>query len=106
MGGLELALRGFLMNPLGLSPLLVKEIFTIIRRLRDEGMTILLVEQNASVALDVADRGYIMEVGRVVMEDSAAALRDNPTIREFYLGIAQDGAAVPTGNRRNRKKQW
>ena len=91
---------------LGLSPLLVKEIFTIIRRLRDEGMTILLVEQNASVALDVADHGYIMEVGRVVMEDSAAALRDNPTIREFYLGIAQDGAAVPTGNRRNRKKQW
>jgi branched-chain amino acid transport system ATP-binding protein len=91
---------------LGLSPLLVKEIFTIIRRLRDEGMTILLVEQNASVALDVADRGYIMEVGRVVMEDSAAALRENPTIREFYLGIAQDGAAAPTGNRRNRKKQW
>ena len=91
---------------LGLSPLLVKEIFAIIRRLRDEGMTILLVEQNASVALDVADYGYVMEVGRVVMEDSAQALRDNPTIREFYLGVAQDGTATPGASHRNRKKQW
>ena len=91
---------------MGLSPLLVKEIFTIIRRLRDDGMTILLVEQNASVALDVADHGYIMEVGRVVLEDSAQALRNNPTIREFYLGIAQDGALACTGNRRTRKKHW
>ncbi len=91
---------------LGLSPLLVKEIFTIIRRLRDEGMTILLVEQNASVALDVADYGYVMEVGRVVMEDSAQALRDNPTIREFYLGVSHDGKATPSAGQRNRKKQW
>ena len=91
---------------LGLSPILVKEIFTIIRRLRDDGMTILLVEQNAAVALDVADYGYVMEVGRIVMEDRADALRDNPTIREFYLGISQDGAQVSTGKRRNRKKQW
>lgn len=91
---------------LGLSPLLVKEIFAIICRLRDDGMTILLVEQNASVALEVADHGYVMEVGRIVLEDSAAALRTNPTVREFYLGIAQDGAAVPTGGRRNRNKQW
>ena len=91
---------------LGLSPLLVKEIFAIIRRLRDDGMTILLVEQNASVALDVADYGYVMEVGRIVMEDRAAALRDNPTIQEFYLGITHEGAAAPAGNRRNRKKQW
>ena len=91
---------------LGLSPILVKEIFTIIRRLRDEGMTILLVEQNASVALDVADYGYVMEVGRVVMEDRAEALRHNPTIQEFYLGISQDGARVSTANRRNRKRQW
>ncbi len=91
---------------LGLSPLLVKAIFAIVRRLRDEGMTILLVEQNASVALEVADYGYVMEVGRVVMEDTAQALRDNPTIREFYLGVAQDGATTTGGGRRNRKKQW
>jgi branched-chain amino acid transport system ATP-binding protein len=91
---------------LGLSPLLVKEIFNIIRRLREDGMTILLVEQNASVALDVADYGYILEVGRVVMQDSAEALRVNPTIREFYLGIAQDGTVVNTVSRRNRKKSW
>ena len=100
--------RALLMDEpsLGLSPLLVKEIFSIIRRLRDEGMTILLVEQNASVALDVADYGYVMEVGRIVMEDSAQALRDNPTIREYYLGVAHDGAATPSGSRRNRNKQW
>ena len=100
--------RALLMDEpsLGLSPLLVKEIFSIIRRLRDEGMTILLVEQNASVALEVADYGYVMEVGRIVMEDSAQALRDNPTIREFYLGVAHDGAATTGGSRRNRNKQW
>ncbi len=91
---------------LGLSPLLVKEIFVIIRRLREEGMTILLVEQNASVALAVADYGYVMEVGRVVMEDRASALRDNPTIQEFYLGVSQEGEQVSTANRRNRKQAW
>lgn len=91
---------------LGLAPLLVKEIFGIIRRLRDEGITILLVEQNANMALDVADYGYIMEVGRVVLEDSAEALRNNPTVREFYLGISQEGTEPTGGQRWKRKKQW
>jgi len=91
---------------LGLAPLLVKEIFGIIRRLRDEGITILVVEQNANMALDVADYGYIMEVGRIVLEDSAEALRNNPTVREFYLGISQEGTETQAGQRWKRKKQW
>jgi branched-chain amino acid transport system ATP-binding protein len=91
---------------LGLAPLLVKEIFSIIRRLREEGITILLVEQNANMALDVADYGYIMEVGRVVLEDSAEALLNNPTVKEFYLGISQDGAEAQGTQRWKRKKQW
>lgn len=90
---------------LGLAPLLVKEIFDIIRRLRDEGATILLVEQNAHMALEVADYGYIMEVGRIVMEDDAAALRGNPTVQEFYLGM--HGETGGGGQRRwKRRKQW
>jgi branched-chain amino acid transport system ATP-binding protein len=75
---------------LGLAPLLVREIFAIIRRLRETGMTILLVEQNAHMALEVADYGYVMEVGRIVLENTAARLRDDPMIREFYLGAQQD----------------
>ena len=87
---------------LGLSPLLVKEIFAIIRRLREEGVTILLVEQNAHMALEVADYGYIMEVGRMAMQDTAVALRDNPTVQEFYLGAAEPtgGRIEPRGRRR------
>ncbi len=91
---------------LGLAPVLVKEIFAIIRRLREEGITILLVEQNAAMALDVADYGYIMEVGRIALEDDAAALRNNPTVREFYLGISQEGVVVPAGVRWRRKALW
>ena len=89
---------------LGLAPLLVKEIFAIIAKLRADGMTILLVEQNAHMALEVADYGYVMELGRIVLEDSAAALRDDPTIQESYLG-AREGA--DNGQRSwKRRKQW
>ncbi len=91
---------------LGLAPLLVREIFAIIARLRQEGMTILLVEQNAAMALEVADYGYIMEVGRIVMEDRAEALRGNETVREFYLGISAEGAAEAGPRRWKRRKQW
>ena len=91
---------------LGLAPLLVREIFRIIGSLRDEGMTILLVEQNASMALQVADYGYIMEVGRIVMEDDVARLRGNPTIQEFYLGVSGDAKAASGPRRYKRRKQW
>jgi branched-chain amino acid transport system ATP-binding protein len=73
---------------LGLSPLLVKEIFAIIRRLNvEDGVTILLVEQNARMALETANYGYVLEVGRVVMHDDCQRLAESPQVRESYLGL-------------------
>ena len=71
---------------MGLSPLLVQEIFDIIRSIHKEGMTILLVEQNAQMALSVADRAYVLETGRVVMEGTGAELLTNERVRSAYLG--------------------
>lgn len=71
---------------LGLSPILVQEIFKIIQVICEQGVTILLVEQNAHMALRVADRGYVLEAGRVVLSDTAAALVENDTVRRAYLG--------------------
>jgi branched-chain amino acid transport system ATP-binding protein len=94
---------------LGLAPRLVAEIFEIIRRLNEElGTTILVVEQNARLALDVADRGYVMEQGRIVLEGAAQELARNPDVQEFYLGLSE------SGERRNyravkhykRRKRW
>ena len=88
---------------LGLSPLLVKEIFEIVRRLnKEEGVSILLVEQNAKVALETADYGYVLEVGRVVMHDTSEALMNSNEIRESYLGVhAEDSRGR---NRRERER--
>ena len=90
---------------LGLSPLLTQEIFRIIVRInREHGTTILLVEQNANMALEVADYGYVLEVGRIVMEDSAARLLEKEDVQEFYLGMKAQGVR---GQRRwKKKKQW
>ena len=71
---------------LGLAPLLVKSIFQTIRRISENGVTVLLVEQNARAALRLANRGYVLEVGNVVMHDTAQALLANPSVREAYLG--------------------
>jgi branched-chain amino acid transport system ATP-binding protein len=71
---------------MGLSPLLVQEIFDIIRDLNKQGMTILLVEQNAQMALSVADRAYVLETGRIVMEGTGAELLTNEKVRSAYLG--------------------
>ena len=71
---------------MGLSPLLVQEIFDIIQNVHKEGMTILLVEQNAQMALSVADRAYVLETGRVVMEGTGAELLTNERVRSAYLG--------------------
>ncbi|KUG27736.1 branched-chain amino acid transport atp-binding protein livf [hydrocarbon metagenome] len=72
---------------LGLSPLISQHIFKIIKDINEQqGTTILLVEQNANIALSLADRGYVLETGRVVMEDKASVLRANPEIRKAYLG--------------------
>jgi len=90
---------------LGLSPLLTQEIFRIIVRInRERGTTILLVEQNAHMALEVAEFGYVLEVGRIVMEDTCANLAKKEDIQEFYLGVQ---AAGVRGHRRwKRRKQW
>ena len=106
--------RGLMLRPalmlldepsLGLSPLLTREIFAILRRLnRDEGITMMLVEQNAAVALKLADEGHVMELGRVVMSGSAERLAASEDIRSFYLGAAAQGGR---GERRwKRRKTW
>jgi branched-chain amino acid transport system ATP-binding protein len=71
---------------MGLSPLLVEQIFTIIRDINDQGTSILLVEQNAQMALSIADRGYVMETGKVVLEGPAQELLHNEMVVEAYLG--------------------
>lgn len=71
---------------LGLAPFLVQQIFQIIRDINEQGTTILLVEQNAFQALRVARRGYVLETGRIVLEDSAPALLENEEVRKAYLG--------------------
>lgn len=90
---------------LGLSPRLTKEIFEIVVRInREKGTTILLVEQNANMALNAADHGYVLENGRIVMEDSCANLREKDDIKEFYLGMKESGVR---GERRwKKKKTW
>lgn len=90
---------------LGLSPKLTKEIFEIVVRInRERGTTILLVEQNANMALNASDYGYVLENGRIVMEDTCARLREKDDIKEFYLGLKEDGVR---GERRwKKKKTW
>jgi len=106
--------RGFMARPrlllldepsLGLSPILVQEIFGIITRLnREQGLTILLVEQNASVALQVSSRGYVMEVGGMVMDGPSDKLLESDDIKEFYLGKKDEGIR---GRRRwKKRKTW
>jgi len=90
---------------LGLSPKLVKDIFEIVVRInRERGVTILLVEQNANMALQTADFGYVLEVGRIVMADTCERLMQKEDIKEFYLGIKEQGAR---GKRRwKKRKTW
>jgi branched-chain amino acid transport system ATP-binding protein len=106
--------RGLMLRPkimlldepsLGLSPLLVQEIFAILKRLnKDEGVTMMLVEQNAKVALELADMGYVMEIGRIVMDGTADRLMESEDIKAFYLGHQEEGQR---GERRwKRKKTW
>jgi branched-chain amino acid transport system ATP-binding protein len=71
---------------MGLAPMLVEKIFEIIREIKAQGTTILLVEQNAHVALEISDRGYVLETGMVTLSDEAGALLENPHVREAYLG--------------------
>ncbi|HMB85798.1 MAG TPA: ABC transporter ATP-binding protein [Candidatus Dormibacteraeota bacterium] len=90
---------------LGLAPKLVKDIFEIIQRInRERGVTVLLVEQNANIALHTADYGYVLELGRIVMEDNCDRLLEKDDIREFYLGLKE--SSVRGTRRWKRKKTW
>ena len=90
---------------LGLSPLLVQEIFEIIRRLNQEqGVTMMLVEQNANVALKTAEYGYVMEIGRIVMTGPSQELLESEDIQEFYLGV--QGETQRGQKRWKRRKTW
>ncbi|CAN5730551.1 ABC transporter ATP-binding protein [soil metagenome] len=94
---------------LGLAPLLVEEIFGYIKRLNTErGLTVLLIEQNARRALEIADHGYIMEQGRIVLEGPAAELRENPDVQEFYLGLGEEGGRKSYRDVKHyrRRKRW
>ncbi len=106
--------RGLMLRPkimlldepsLGLSPLLVQEIFAILRRLNtEEHVTMMLVEQNARIALELADIGYVMEIGRIVMDGTADRLMQSEDIQSFYLGHQEEGQR---GEKRwKRKKTW
>ena len=94
---------------LGLAPILVKEIFQIIRRINEEqGTTLLVVEQNANMALQIAHFGYVMENGKIVLESEARELKENPDVKEFYLGTAASGALKTYKNVKSykRRKRW
>jgi branched-chain amino acid transport system ATP-binding protein len=94
---------------LGLAPMLVEEIFRIVQRLnREQKLTVLLVEQNATLALAIADHGYVMENGRIVLDGTADQLRDNADIKEFYLGLTQLGARKSYRDVKHykRRKRW
>jgi len=90
---------------LGLAPLLVEEIFGVIREINRSGMGILLVEQNANQALAIADYGYVLEGGRFVLEGSAEELRSNENVQEFYLGVRADDGE-PRLHVRRRRRRW
>jgi branched-chain amino acid transport system ATP-binding protein len=93
---------------LGLAPRIVDEIFGVIARLREGGMTVLLVEQNAALALEIADYAYVMENGRIVLDGPADTLRQNSDVREFYLGLNELGArkSYRDVKRYRRRKRW
>jgi branched-chain amino acid transport system ATP-binding protein len=93
---------------MGLSPLLVSEIFEIIKRInKEEGVTIVLVEQNARLALSIADHGYVMENGRIVLDDQADKLSENADIKEFYLGLTEVGKkSYREVKHYKRRKRW
>ena len=94
---------------LGLAPFLVREIFEIVRRINEEqGTTIILVEQNANMALTIAHYGYVMENGKIVMEEAAATLKENPDVKEFYLGTASSGTLKSYKDVKSykRRKRW
>jgi len=88
---------------LGLAPLLIEEIFRVIREINRTGTGILLVEQNAAQAIRIADYGYVLEAGRLVLEGSASDLQANDNVQQLYLGISTGAAGRPPVKRRRRR---
>jgi branched-chain amino acid transport system ATP-binding protein len=96
----------FLDEPsLGLSPILVREIFDIIKKINKAGVTILLVEQNARMALNISDSGLILENGRFVMQGKSKELMEDKDVKEFYMGVRSEASAKGF-QRWKRKKAW
>jgi branched-chain amino acid transport system ATP-binding protein len=92
---------------LGLAPLVVQRIRALIKQINDEGTSVLLVEQNATMALSIADHGYVLETGKIVMDRPASELREDADIREFYLGLREEGAASFRDVKHyKRRKRW
>jgi len=92
---------------LGLAPLVTEELFDIIRRLNESGITIVLVEQNAFAALNIGTRGYVIELGRIVLDGNAEELLGNEDVREFYLGSGEkERKSYKDAKRYKRRKRW
>lgn len=92
---------------LGLAPLITEELFSIIQRLNVEGITIVLVEQNAHAALNIGNRGYVVEMGRIVLDGGAQELLENEDVREFYLGSGKkERKSYKDAKRYKRRKRW
>jgi len=93
---------------LGLAPLMVEEVYDLLGQLKASGLTLLIVEQNTRVALDLADYGYVMESGRIVLEGSASELQSNEDVREFYLGLTLEGERKSYRDIKHyrRRKRW
>ncbi len=93
---------------LGLAPLMIDEVFELLKDLKASGTTLLIVEQNTRVALDIADYGYVMENGRIVLEGAAEELRNNEDVREFYLGLDLKGERKSYRDIKHyrRRKRW
>ena len=94
---------------MGLAPIVVEEIFDIVKRIREEqGASVLLVEQNAVAALSIADHGYVMENGKIVLDGPADKLMDNPDVKEFYLGLSELGEKKKYSEVKHykRRKRW
>jgi len=93
---------------LGLAPRMIEEVFAVLHRLRAQGLALLIVEQNTRVALEIADYGYVMEGGRIVLEGDAGELRSNEDVREFYLGLDREGVrrSFREVKHYRRRKRW
>jgi len=93
---------------LGLAPLMIEEVYALLGNLKESGLTLLIVEQNTRVALDLADYGYVLEGGRVVLEGAASDLKSNEDVREFYLGLNMEGERKSYREMKHyrRRKRW